>query len=215
MARGAPARGSRAPGGRGPASTHARWPPRRPQHWHTRADTCARSHRGGCGPMQGVLLQLFTKPLGDRPTVFIEIIERLCLVEGRPNPVTANANVSCSSHRRCSCRARAGRCSSRAGPGARHAAQVAGSAAALLKFWWPSWVRCVACAGGPGARRGRWVRWLWQGQLLRALQEHRGLRNRPGHQLIDPLTERPVRSTPRGGGPPSCCVRQRGAWRRE
>jgi 4-hydroxyphenylpyruvate dioxygenase len=30
---------------------------------------------------QGVLLQIFTKPLGDRPTVFIEIIERLCKVE--------------------------------------------------------------------------------------------------------------------------------------
>ncbi|PRW55993.1 4-hydroxyphenylpyruvate dioxygenase [Chlorella sorokiniana] len=27
---------------------------------------------------QGVLLQIFTKPLGDRPTVFFEIIERLC-----------------------------------------------------------------------------------------------------------------------------------------
>jgi 4-hydroxyphenylpyruvate dioxygenase len=30
---------------------------------------------------QGVLLQIFTKPLGDRPTVFIEIIQRLCMVE--------------------------------------------------------------------------------------------------------------------------------------
>ncbi|GAB4813284.1 hypothetical protein N2152v2_000330 [Parachlorella kessleri] len=30
---------------------------------------------------QGVLLQIFTKPLGDRPTVFIEIIQRLCQVE--------------------------------------------------------------------------------------------------------------------------------------
>lgn len=29
---------------------------------------------------QGVLLQIFTKPLGDRPTVFIEIIERVCAV---------------------------------------------------------------------------------------------------------------------------------------
>lgn len=27
---------------------------------------------------QGVLLQLFTKPLGDRPTIFIEVIQRLC-----------------------------------------------------------------------------------------------------------------------------------------
>lgn len=31
---------------------------------------------------QGVLLQLFTKPLGDRPTIFIEIIQRVgCLRE--------------------------------------------------------------------------------------------------------------------------------------
>jgi 4-hydroxyphenylpyruvate dioxygenase len=30
---------------------------------------------------QGVLLQIFTKPLGDRPTVFIEIIQRLCKAE--------------------------------------------------------------------------------------------------------------------------------------
>lgn len=27
---------------------------------------------------QGVLLQIFTRPLGDRPTIFLEIIERLC-----------------------------------------------------------------------------------------------------------------------------------------
>jgi 4-hydroxyphenylpyruvate dioxygenase len=31
---------------------------------------------------QGVLLQIFTKPLGDRPTVFIEIIQRIgCMHE--------------------------------------------------------------------------------------------------------------------------------------
>lgn len=35
---------------------------------------------------QGVLLQVFTKPLGDRPTVFFEIIQRLCLVEPPPAP---------------------------------------------------------------------------------------------------------------------------------
>lgn len=33
-------------------------------------------------PAQGVLLQIFTKPLGDRPTIFIEIIQRLCQVDG-------------------------------------------------------------------------------------------------------------------------------------
>jgi 4-hydroxyphenylpyruvate dioxygenase len=34
---------------------------------------------------QGVLLQIFTKPLGDRPTVFIEIIQRLgCLTKVPP-----------------------------------------------------------------------------------------------------------------------------------
>lgn len=31
---------------------------------------------------QGVLLQIFTKPLGDRPTIFIEIIQRVgCMRE--------------------------------------------------------------------------------------------------------------------------------------
>lgn len=33
-------------------------------------------------PPQGILLQIFTRPLGDRPTVFIEIIQRLgCMRE--------------------------------------------------------------------------------------------------------------------------------------
>lgn len=37
---------------------------------------------------QGILLQIFTKPLGDRPTVFIEIIERLgCIVKVAPEAV--------------------------------------------------------------------------------------------------------------------------------
>jgi len=36
---------------------------------------------------QGILLQIFTKPLGDRPTVFIEIIERIgCMREVPPPP---------------------------------------------------------------------------------------------------------------------------------
>lgn len=31
---------------------------------------------------QGILLQIFTRPLGDRPTIFIEIIERVgCMIE--------------------------------------------------------------------------------------------------------------------------------------
>lgn len=34
---------------------------------------------------QGVLLQIFTRPLGDRPTVFIEIIQRLCMIESSRN----------------------------------------------------------------------------------------------------------------------------------
>lgn len=39
---------------------------------------------------QGVLLQIFTKPLGDRPTVFIEIIQRLgCTTEVQPPPADA------------------------------------------------------------------------------------------------------------------------------
>ena len=28
-------------------------------------------------PLQGILLQIFSKPLSDRPTVFIEIIQRI------------------------------------------------------------------------------------------------------------------------------------------
>lgn len=41
--------------------------------------------RPTCSP-QGVLLQIFTKPLGDRPTVFFEIIERLCSVTDKASP---------------------------------------------------------------------------------------------------------------------------------
>ncbi|KAL4441075.1 hypothetical protein ABPG77_010506 [Micractinium sp. CCAP 211/92] len=35
---------------------------------------------------QGVLLQIFTKPLGDRPTVFFEIIQRLCVLPPPEEP---------------------------------------------------------------------------------------------------------------------------------
>ena len=35
-----------------------------------------------CGRVQGVLLQIFTQPLSDRPTVFVEIIQRIgCMHE--------------------------------------------------------------------------------------------------------------------------------------
>lgn len=34
-----------------------------------------------------MLLQIFTKPVGDRPTVFFEIIERLCTL---PPPAEVN-----------------------------------------------------------------------------------------------------------------------------
>lgn len=41
---------------------------------------------------QGVLLQVFTKPLGDRPTIFIEIIQRLgCDRDERGNPIEQRA----------------------------------------------------------------------------------------------------------------------------
>ena len=40
---------------------------------------------------QGVLLQIFTKPLGDRPTVFLEIIQRLCLEDQEENGEAASA----------------------------------------------------------------------------------------------------------------------------
>lgn len=39
-----------------------------------------------------MLLQIFTKPLGDRPTIFIEIIERRgCLKESKPAGGEGNA----------------------------------------------------------------------------------------------------------------------------
>ncbi|KHN11980.1 4-hydroxyphenylpyruvate dioxygenase [Glycine soja] len=37
---------------------------------------------------QGTLLQIFTKPVGDRPTIFIEIIQRIgCMVEDEEGKV--------------------------------------------------------------------------------------------------------------------------------
>eukprot|EP00887_Chlorella_sp_A99_P002914 scaffold6.g2914.t1 len=36
---------------------------------------------------QGILIQVFTRPLGDRPTVFVEIIERVCTVPAAAEPV--------------------------------------------------------------------------------------------------------------------------------
>lgn len=39
----------------------------------------------GCA--QGVLLQIFTQPLSDRPTVFVEIIQRIgCMYEPKEAP---------------------------------------------------------------------------------------------------------------------------------
>lgn len=34
---------------------------------------------------QGLLLQIFTKPIGDRPTIFIEIIQRIGCPDGHGN----------------------------------------------------------------------------------------------------------------------------------
>ena len=42
--------------------------------------------------MQGVLLQIFTQPLGDRPTVFLEVIQRVgCM---RPLKDTGGGDVT-------------------------------------------------------------------------------------------------------------------------
>ena len=38
-----------------------------------------------------MLLQIFTKPLGDRPTVFFEIIQRLCALPLPPEAAAAGA----------------------------------------------------------------------------------------------------------------------------
>jgi len=40
---------------------------------------------------QGILLQIFTKPIGDRPTIFFEIIQRL----GCKNAVTGVQKPGC------------------------------------------------------------------------------------------------------------------------
>ena len=44
--------------------------------------------------MQGVLLQIFSKPLSDRPTVFIEIIQRIgCMGNAQPDDSTPESLV--------------------------------------------------------------------------------------------------------------------------
>ncbi len=42
-----------------------------------------------CGCAQGVLLQIFTQPLSDRPTVFLEIIQRIGCMHERAEPASA------------------------------------------------------------------------------------------------------------------------------
>eukprot|EP00238_Polyblepharides_amylifera_P009937 CAMPEP_0196586852 /NCGR_PEP_ID=MMETSP1081-20130531/55796_1 /TAXON_ID=36882 /ORGANISM="Pyramimonas amylifera, Strain CCMP720" /LENGTH=426 /DNA_ID=CAMNT_0041908865 /DNA_START=73 /DNA_END=1353 /DNA_ORIENTATION=+ len=45
---------------------------------------------------QGVLLQIFTKPLGDRPTVFIEIIQRVgCMLPSKVDPTFLEQAPGC------------------------------------------------------------------------------------------------------------------------
>lgn len=41
---------------------------------------------------QGILLQIFTKPIGDRPTIFFEIIQRICMA---PNGKVAPPRAAC------------------------------------------------------------------------------------------------------------------------
>ena len=111
---------------------------------------------------QGVLLQIFTTPLSDRPTAFLEVIQRIgCMSEAESNGA---AHVAA---------------------GSKGSAQPAGG---------------VSVAPAPAAAKeaaleqaGR-LRRLWQGQLLRTLQEHRGLRAQAGHQLsVGPVRDYPGR----------------------
>jgi 4-hydroxyphenylpyruvate dioxygenase len=45
---------------------------------------------------EGVLLQLFTKPVGDRPTFFFEIIQRIgCIVQSTENPEATFERPGC------------------------------------------------------------------------------------------------------------------------
>ena len=45
--------------------------------------------RGLCAALQGVLLQIFTQPLSDRPTVFLEVIQRIGCMYERPGSASA------------------------------------------------------------------------------------------------------------------------------
>lgn len=78
----------------GPASCRERRC--RPAPAPTPLTPCALPAVPAAPAVQGVLLQIFTKPLGDRPTVFFEIIQRLCLVEAQ---AAAQQVSSCSSQR--------------------------------------------------------------------------------------------------------------------
>eukprot|EP01026_Neomeris_dumetosa_P060640 TRINITY_DN57199_c0_g1_i2.p4 TRINITY_DN57199_c0_g1~~TRINITY_DN57199_c0_g1_i2.p4 ORF type:complete len:114 (-),score=19.53 TRINITY_DN57199_c0_g1_i2:192-533(-) len=45
---------------------------------------------------QGVLLQIFTKPVGDRPTVFLEIIQRIgCMKKGEDKHQVDQQEAGC------------------------------------------------------------------------------------------------------------------------
>lgn len=93
---------------------------------------------------QGVLLQIFTKPLGDRSTIFVEIIQRLC-----PRRVTLGWSPR---------------------PVGQLSLTVDVCSQVLLQG------RRAEGAGirGRGGGGGR-LRRFRKGQLLGALQEHRGL----------------------------------------
>jgi 4-hydroxyphenylpyruvate dioxygenase len=53
---------------------------------------------------EGVLLQLFTKPVGDRPTFFFEIIQRIgCVMEQNNNEETEDTTSTAPSMERPGC----------------------------------------------------------------------------------------------------------------
>ena len=47
---------------------------------------------------QGVLLQIFTKPVGDRPTLFLEIIQRIGCERRSPGAQAAAAAADAEAH---------------------------------------------------------------------------------------------------------------------
>ena len=56
---------------------------------------CTRTATPSSRPWQGVLLQIFTKPIGDRSTLFLEIIQRIGCTTDRLNNTIIEQKPGC------------------------------------------------------------------------------------------------------------------------